>query len=192
MRVVAATKKPTKRELTDDENDAVQAELKRLKDEPDFGTWRSVGKALGFPPNTDQQTISRAAQVRAGREVADALYRYLHTNREQFLRSRGIAALAEPAPALTATSVRVHDVLARVAAALGFTDDEVELASSMVRGLAGTSDVSEELARELLERARSNRRDVSRMFTVVSDQGTTAEDELGGGASRRNLPTRRR
>ena len=177
LQSVAATKKPKKTQLSDAENDAVQSELERLLVE--LKTKRAVGLALKFPFGSSQQTISRAMKARAGREVAEALYRYLNTTRETFLRNQGINELVALQP--VTFDDRISEVIARVAKVLGFTHDEVTLASSMVRGFAGIS-MTEEIARELLERARSNRRDVKRMFRdVVADTGASALEELGGG-----------
>ncbi len=88
-----------KHQLSDQENAAVQAELRRLAAK--LGGWRAVGVALGFPRISASQTIQAAATKRAGREVADRLYVYLGLDRAKFLSDRGLVSVETVAEVLS-------------------------------------------------------------------------------------------
>ena len=85
----------------------------------------------------------------------------------------------------TMISDRIHPVIARVGKTNGFTDAEIEGASGMLFGLAGTSDMTEEQALDHLETVRGARRRQERAFKVstatVRDSGGSALDDLSGG-----------
>lgn len=88
----------------------------------------------------------------------------------------------------TISSDRIHPVIAAVAAAARYTDHEAELASTSIRGLAGTSSMTEEQALEFLARARMTIRDNARALaapapapTPVVEDAPSALEELGGG-----------
>ena len=67
---------------------------------------------------------------------------------------------------LRLVSDRIHPTIERVGKVARYSDEEIEAASGMVRGLDGTADMTEEQANELLMRARMTRRDAERIMAL--------------------------
>lgn len=82
--------------LSDEECEAIRAELERLVKEKEVATGRSgkraVGMDLGWPRENASQAIQAALDPdkRPGYLVAERLYRYLDVSREAFLAARGL------------------------------------------------------------------------------------------------------
>lgn len=116
------------------------------------------------------------------------------------LSKADVLARRERAPGEPTTSKEafVHPVIALVAKAQRFDDEEAFTASVSIRGYLGTASLSEEQAFELLTKARMMRRDNERLLAppaagrVVRSTGGSALDELSGGrAGARTTPAKR-
>lgn len=80
-------------------------------------------------------------------------------------------------------SDRIYETVAHVAKLRGFSEQEVQAASSLMFGLDGFV-LTEEGAYELLKRARTLRHDLEQRFTTpIADTGGSALDDLRGGKS---------
>lgn len=177
---------PTRKtDLSDDEARLVLQELERLL--ALHKTKRQVGKALGLDDHNGQQLVSAAMLKRPSDRVTEALLAHLKMSRNEFFH-RG-TSLAVP----HFISDGVHPVIIAVAKALGFSDREALVATSLVRALGGTGDMTEEQAKGLLENARGSLKNAGQVFggRVVADSGGSALDDLSGGA-RPKLPMKRR
>ncbi len=193
-----------RKDLSDEENRLVQAELRRLRAE--LRTWRAVGLELGFPFGSAQQTISQAAQLRAGRVVAEALYAHLKTTRERFLIANGVAIAPEntaddamvviDSPQPTITPLERCDGLEDVLASdVRWWRPESPSAEQMARIRATARDARGKLQDalpaafwedELLRLTRLELRGNAKRIapTVVHDAGTDDPlDDFRGGAS---------
>lgn len=180
-----------KQQVKDYVRERLRAEVRTGK----RGTSARLSEALGISTAHVANLTSDPPSRQPGEDVARSAAAYwgISYAKLEAIACGDVVNASELPEQITRTSDRVHHVIDRVGKALRFTHEEIELAGTMVRGLAGTSGMTDEIARELLDRARLYRRDATRMFpsaTVVEDTGSSALDDLSGG--RATTPSRRR
>lgn len=131
------------RELPDDEERAVHADLQRLVDDwhaehgKKKGGLRAIGVELGFPEKSAQAQVSAALEKRLGLGMATRVYAHLGLTRGEYLRARGLVL---PAP----NAARVL----RIAAALKLSAAEAVAVSEDLDAL-GVEVSDEEIAARL-------------------------------------------
>lgn len=154
----------------------------RLQEILDETGWSA--RALSTAVGAGHATLGAVLSGRSQRPAAELLRAVAERTgyRVEWL----ISGSGEPKGSPTISSDRIHPVIAAVAAAARYTDHEAELASTSIRGLAGTSSMTEEQALEFLARARMTIRDNARALAApapapVVEDAPSALEELGGG-----------
>lgn len=155
-------------------------------------TTESAEERLGFR----QQTISKARAGEAGAPFINRILEVIGVApdvlRERLRSGVYDAVIAEddarktarkgaappPTPEPAIVSDRTHPTIAAVAKSLGYSEQEAVAASAIVFGLAGTADMTEREALDLLEDVRHARRRQERVLGAAS---RVEDDDLGGG-----------
>jgi transcriptional regulator with XRE-family HTH domain len=130
---------------------------------------RELSRRAGLhPSHVEQLTANRVA--RPSQDVLDKIARAAGVSLEWLATGTGPR---------TRTSDAVPAIVLQIASAEGYSDLEAEVAASLIRGLPH-GELSEDAARELLERARLARRDATRLLAesdVVSPRGTENDED---------------
>lgn len=146
-------------DLSDAENERIRAALLRYMEREQI-TKAECARRIGV----SQPTLSVFMSGNQGMafKTSEAVAKLLGVEHDELLGKKRRVRVAVDA---------IHPVVAEVAKARGFSDEEAEYATASLRGFAGF-EMTEAVALDLLEKARVNRRDVARMLGVpLEDAG---------------------
>lgn len=156
----------------------------RLRDEIGRGK-RGIQSELARKLETSTAHVANlnSGRSRPGEEILTKLASYWGTTYDQMMAEATGESLR--APTLVLVDERVPPAISRVAAARSYSADEVSVAAMMVRALKGTSDMTEEVAADLLTRARLSLRDGARAAAeqLGAAAANDSDDDIGGGLS---------